>query len=105
MRTEENILEEKLLEEKAAVEATLAKLEILRNMPESHRLAKEIHTLSCSMEDYDFRGMCTWSDEKWNDPLTSLSNENGFYLEKAEALLKEVDFMTAMKIANILCDM
>lgn len=103
MRTEENILEDQLLKEKAAVEATLAKLKLLRDMPESHRLAKEIHTLLCSMDD--FHGMCNWSDAKWNDPLTSLSNENGFYLEKAEALLKEVDFMTAIKIANILCDM
>ncbi len=64
-------------------------------MPERQRLAEIIHEKQCTWNHTDG---CGWYYESWEKPGYS-RNE---YLEKADKLLKIVDYDTAIKVVDCL---
>ncbi len=77
-------LEEKLAERKSEK----AKFDA---MPERQRLAHILHEKQCGANHTD---QCGWFYETWENPSYSRNS----YLEKADKLLKIVDYNTAVKV-------
>ena len=76
---------------------TLAKLKMeqikFNALPESHQLAHLIHLKTCNQNHTDG---CAWDYENWVDVKAT----RGRYINKAEIILKDVDFNAAYSVIS-----
>lgn len=72
-----------------------AKKKELEGMAKNHRLAEAIHSKQCHAAHED---QCGWYYENWSKPGYSRKA----YLEKADAMLREMTFEQAMKVIKFL---
>lgn len=83
----------KQLQEKK--EQLLKKRSELKELTPAQRLANFLHTKQCH---WDHTDQCGWHYSSWDKPC----NTRLEYMRKAEAILKEVDIDTIIKILNLL---
>ena len=63
-------------------------------LPENQRLAETIHSATCHSSHEDH---CGWYYESWDKPLGSYSTRLS-YLRKAQAILRDVDYKSAVLV-------
>jgi hypothetical protein len=77
------------LEEKK--QELLRKKSELNSLTPSQRIANILHSKQCHWNG------CGWEYSSWCDPCNTRLD----YLKKAQAMLREVDFDTAIKVLNL----